>query len=201
MLNQQAIRSMVTALFVGSMVGMSAGYARAGDGQAGHDHGQAGHDHAKHDRGADQGQPNDAMAHHGGQVSKTENYSFEIVYQTRETRIYLYGHDHENLDMQRITGRTLMQVRGSDKALPFPIQYVAAKPNSDRDFLVVPVDVSNMRDGDMRVTFELANLPLTQETEARFTQTFALSRPLDSSALVSPPLDQQQSCGHCKSAQ
>lgn len=198
MFNPLAIRSVASAFLVGSVVGMAAGYARAGDG---HDHGQTSHDHAKHDHGADHDQANRSMSHYGGQVSKTENYRFEVVYQPRETRIYLYGHAHEDLDMRGITGRALMKLRGSDKALPFPIIYVASKPNGDRDFLVVPADVSRVRDGDMRVTFELANLPDAQEEEARFTQTFAVSRPLVSSALVSPTLERPQSCKHCESAQ
>ncbi len=193
MLNPRMIRNAVACFFlVSSVVGMATGYAMAGDG---HDHGQAGHDHAKPGQGGTQ---DHAMAHHGGQVSATANYSFEVVYQPRETRIYLYGPNHEDIDMRRITGQALMQLRSSDKALPFPVQYVAARPNEDRDFLVVPADVSRVRDGDMRVTFELANLPKPQEAEARFTQTFALSRPLGGSALVSPPLDRPQSCQHCK---
>lgn len=42
--------------------------------------------------------------------------------------------------------------------------------------MAASVDVSRIPDGGMTVAFELTNLPLAGQTQANFTQTFALTR-------------------------
>ena len=46
----------------------------------------------------------------------------------------------------------------------------------EQDYLAAAVDLTKVRDGDMRVTFNLENLPLPHHPKLTFAQTFALSK-------------------------
>ncbi|MFH1265277.1 MAG: hypothetical protein ABIK89_06075, partial [Planctomycetota bacterium] len=130
---------------------------RAQAAQPGHEHAGHGHDH-----GPGTGRDG-AAAHrlpHGGQMTVADPLSFEAVYRPKETRLYLYGADHRPISAKGVQGRIVMKMRGHDKAFPFPLAYVAPQAGSaSGDCLAAAVDVSRVRDGDMTVTFELANLP------------------------------------------
>lgn len=160
---------------------------------------QPGHQHAEHtghDHGHGSGIGGDAgAAHrspHGGQMTVAGPLSFEAVYRPKQTRLYLYGADHRPLSAKGVQGRVVMNVRGHEKAFPFPLAYVAPQAGSTGgDFLAAVADVSRVRDGDMTVTFELANLPNPAQSRAAFTQTFALSK----LPVVVAPLDESDRAG------
>lgn len=156
-------RSSIVLLAFSLTLGMAACYAWADEG---HNHAD-GHNHAQ---GAQ------AAGHHGGQVAKTKDLCLEVVYQPKETRIYLYDHAHKHLSARGITGEASLQIRGNDKVYRFPAKYVAGASQGDHDYLAVFADVSNIPDGDMQVTLHLENLPATSERTAHFTQTFALAK-------------------------
>ena len=145
----------------------------------GHNH--AGHAMSQHGTGhAADAVPASAAqkAPHGGQVSKTARHTVEVVYQPKETRVYLYDLTGAPRSARGIPGQLAMQVRGNDKVYRFPLAYVATQTGSkDQDYLAATVDVGRIRDGEMTVTFELTGLPQEPEAQTRFTQTFALSRP------------------------
>jgi YHS domain-containing protein len=67
-----------------------------------------------------------------------------------------------------------MQVQSTGRAFRYPVQFVPA--NNGQDYLAIPVDLTHVRDGDMKITFELANVPSDFEPSARFTQVFSMSR-------------------------
>jgi hypothetical protein len=164
MLAQQSTRRSTIVLFAFSLtLGMFTYYGWADEG---HNHGD-GHNHAQGAQAAGQ---------HGGQVAKTKDLCLEVVYQPKETRIYLYDHAHKHLSARGITGEALMQIRGNDKVYRFPAKYVAGTNQGDHDYLAVFADLSGVRDGDMQVTMHLENLPATSERTAHFTQTFALAK-------------------------
>lgn len=145
------------------------GHAHAGHAMSGHGTGGA----------ADTTAPSEAQrAPHGGQVSRTARHVIEVVYQPQQTCVYLYGPAGEPVSARGVQGELAMRVRGNEKVYRFPLGYVAAQAGSkDQDHLAAAVDVSRIRDGDMTVAFELMSLAQEPEGQARFTQTFALSRP------------------------
>lgn len=164
MFNRFSTREAVALLIAtGLVVGVTTLNAGADESHAGHNH--AGHDHAAN-----------APGYHGGQVSKTSAYCFEVVYQPKETRIYLYDHNHRHLSMRGVTGQVAVQVRGNSQLYQFPTQYVATASPGEHDYLAVFADFSRVRDGDMSVAFTLSHLPDSQARTANFAQTFALSR-------------------------
>ncbi|MBI2480165.1 MAG: hypothetical protein HYV60_16500 [Planctomycetia bacterium] len=105
-----------------------------------------------------------------------EDQDLEVVYQPKETRIYLYDHAHKHLSARGITGEALMQVRGNDKVYRFPAKYIAGTNQGDHDYLAVFADLRGVRDGGMQVTMHLESLSATSERTAHFTQTFALAK-------------------------
>jgi hypothetical protein len=136
---------------------------------------------------------------HGGQMSVAGPYCFEVVYRPKETRVYLYDSDHRPMSAQGVHGQLLMKMRRNNKEFRFPLKYVAPqRVDPAHDHLAAAVDVSRVRDGDMTVTSELANLPNKEQQRAKFAQTFALSKPpirvvaLDKSDRQ--PIAQQAAC-------
>ena len=120
---------------------------------------------------------NMVQARHGGQVSATKWHYFEVVYEPHETRVYVYSPSKRPMSPPRITGEVVMLVNGDERECRYPLQFTAAGATGDAGYLAAAVDLSRVRDGDMQVTFEVANLPFQEERQARFTQRFALTRP------------------------
>jgi len=116
----------------------------------------------------------DTAAPHGGQMTAGPWYSFEVVYTPKETRIFVYSPPGRPLDVRNVRGEAIMEVRGHPQLFRYPVR-VSANPMG-QSYLSLPVNVSRVRDGDMRVTFELTGLPRTEKPNARFTQMFALTR-------------------------
>ncbi len=112
---------------------------------------------------------------HGGQASASAAYWFEVVYLPQETRVYLYGRTKERLSARGVRGEVMMQVFGQPQQVRFPLEYAAGTGDA-HDFLVARADVSRIRDRDMLVTFQLAELAAREEPAVRFAQVFALTR-------------------------
>jgi hypothetical protein len=153
---------------------------KQGEGNAGHDHGSAGHDHgSSHDAHAGHGHGTPSArptGQHGGQLAASKDGAFEVVYQPKEIRVYLYGASEKPVSAKGAQGKVTLRVRGHDKDFRYPLKYVAPAADAQGpDYLTVAVDVSRIRDGDMKASFQLTDLPFEQP-KAEFTQTFALSR-------------------------
>ena len=153
-----------------------------GDSHAGHQ-GAAKHGEGSRAEGGQQDGVNAAPIYerppHGGQVTRGQSvYFFEVVYQPRQTRVYLYGPAQEPLTAKGVRGQAVMRVRGQDRDFRFPLEHVRQPAGSrEQDYLAATVDVRRIRDGDMTVTLLLENLPYRQCSKAQITQKFALSKP------------------------
>jgi hypothetical protein len=105
--------------------------------------------------------PAEAQPPHGGQVKKAEPLTFEVVYRPQEVRVYIYSLMPYPESAKEARGEMLMQVRDNPRVFRYPLHYVApAAGSSEQDYLAAAVDLTKVRDGDMRVTFNLENLPL-----------------------------------------
>ena len=112
---------------------------------------------------------------HGGILSMLQKHQAEVVFAPRETRVYLYSSTGEPLPVRGVQGHVVMKIRGIPKKYSYDLQESSDGRNDS--FLLLRVDASRLRDGDMEATFELARLPSRDERRARFVQTFALTQP------------------------
>jgi YHS domain-containing protein len=138
---------------------------------------------------------------HGGQVTTKLPYFFEVVYQPQATQVYLYGPLQEPIAAQLVRGEVVMQLSYAPQVFRFPLTYVAPSASApEQNHLTATVDVSQVPDGQMTITFNLDNLPDRQQRQATFNQNFALTRPAPQvvvaplTAADRPAIDQQQVC-------
>lgn len=205
--NRASLIRLVAAVF--ATVALFVTSASPGDccsshkGGGGHDHtaqatasGHTGHQHV-------QARPTSLVTQppHGGQVHATGFQYFEVVYLPKETRVYVYGADQRPVSPRAVQGQIAMRVRGHEKLFRYPLKYfTVAGGSGGQEYLAAAVDVSRIRDGDMTVTFDLANLPYRQQPHASFTQTFALTRARPSVTVVAltesdrPGIAEQRAC-------
>lgn len=114
---------------------------------------------------------------HGGQISVVGSLHFEVVYVPQETRVYLYDASNRPISAKGAAGRVAMTVRGYEKVYRYPLTYVATQAGTrTQDYLGLAINLSRIKDGEMSVAIEMANLPSRDQPQAAFTQTFALSK-------------------------
>ena len=164
-----------------------------------------GHSHGGADASATKAAETTPRAPHGGQLAAAKRHRFEVVYQPKGVRLYVYGQTGQLVSPRGVNGQVTMQVRGQERVYRFPLKLTAsAAGRGSQETLTAAVDLTRVRDGDMTVTFELANLPDPQEPRAKFTQTFALSKPsivvTSSTAADQAAIRAQRKCAVANSA-
>jgi hypothetical protein len=114
----------------------------------------------------------------GGQVTAGKWHYFEVVYAPQETRIYVYSPSQRPLYTKDVTGEVAMEVFSSGQTARVPVRFVQQQTSTnDAGYLSVPVDLSQVQDGDMQATFKLKIL--TQDgSYVEFKQMFALYEPV-----------------------
>jgi hypothetical protein len=122
---------------------------------------------------------------HGGQVISQLPYIFEVVYQPRETHLFLYDSLQQPLAAEGVQAEVLMQPHYAQQSLRFPLRFVAPAPGSpEQNHVSTAVDVSHVPDEQMTVTFRLDGLPDRQRPRVAFTHLFALTKPLPQVVVV-----------------
>lgn len=150
----------------------SAPASQQGGGHGGHGHG-AGGGHQVADTQAAPQPP------HGGQLARNDTLALEVVYRPQEIRVYAYDSALQPASVKDVAGELAMQVEGHNEFHRAPLRYVASPPDShEQDYLAAGVNLSNVRDGGMKVWFKLDNLPHSDRRQPLvFNQVFALSQP------------------------
>jgi YHS domain-containing protein len=122
---------------------------------------------------------------HGGQVTSKMPYTFEVSYQPRALRLYIYDALQQPLALRQVRGDVVMQPHYSNEIFRYPLTFTAPPADApEQDHLGAAVDVSQVPDGQMTVTFNLEKLPDPQQPHVTFRQTFALTRPPPEVTLV-----------------
>ena len=83
-------------------------------------------DHAGHHHGPGQIAPQVApgggpVARFGGQVTASARHVFEVVYQQRETRVYVYDSAQRPLSARAVRGEIMMRIRGNPQEFRYPL--------------------------------------------------------------------------------
>lgn len=117
-----------------------------------------------------------APAPHGGQLVVIKGGSIEVVYRPDEIRVYVYGPSQNPVTAKGVVGEYALEVKRQDKMTYHAFKVVPASSDTkELTYLAAPVDFSKTKDGELKVAYRFTHLP-ADETQAKFTQTFALSR-------------------------
>lgn len=131
----------------------------------------AGHDHGAHAHSSPE---------HGGTLTETDHYRFEVVLKRDGLRVYPRG---EGLSPEAISGlkaRAYFLMPGAKTfSDPYPLRPLASKAGQPADVLGLDVDLSGVPTEDTRVTFQVWGLPEQAEPKAEFTVPFTLSKPVE----------------------
>jgi hypothetical protein len=159
------------------------------DHQGGHsDHQAAGHtagqtaEPAAHQQGCPMG---GCSAHakgaeeppHGGQISEDGPYTFEVVYQPKEIRVYAYTHVPDPIAMNNVKGEITFKVKKTAKTSKVSLKHVKPPAGSSvEEYLAADVDLSKVKDGEKTFSIQLDDLPQHDQVKVTFTQTVALTK-------------------------
>ncbi len=170
------------------------GHAAHEAGPTGHQHAAAPADHAGHDDPSNLWAPDGArpVPPHGGQLTTANPMTFEVVFLPQEICVYLYGRLPQPASAKDVTGEVSLQLRNEQRATRVALRYVAQRAGA-QGYLSAPVDLRRVKDGDLRATIKLANLPLQNRPGITFTQAVVLSKAKPQVTLAA--LDQSDQAG------
>lgn len=125
----------ISAWSIGGAATLAYAQGCCGGGQHGsaHDGGHTGHQHGADDDSAAT-QP-EAQPPHGGQATKMEPLTFEVVYRPQEIRVYICGLMPYPESAKEARGEVVMQVRSNQQVFRYPLHYVAPTGSGEQDYL------------------------------------------------------------------
>ncbi len=108
---------------------------------------------------------------HGGTFLETGSHRLEVVYLSRETRVYLYGKSMEPLSTLALRGEMSPQTRGDGSPQHIALQHAPPSGPKDQDYLAAAIDVTGLPD-ETPIAFRFENLPDRKHSKAEFTPIF-----------------------------
>lgn len=127
---------------------------------------------------------------HGGSVTMTREFHFEVVFHRDKIQVYLYGGEENPLSTEGVSGSVRVRFRDRNrKRVEAALVYV--NPNKEagghehgqgdpkekvQDYLEAKVDLSKVPERGAKATIRLEKVPGQKEREVSFTETFRLAR-------------------------
>jgi hypothetical protein len=117
---------------------------------------------------------------HGGAVTTTEEFRFEVVFHRDEILIHTRDAKGKPIDPRHATGTVRVDYRDA-KRDPLEVELRYAKPAKNAEAVAVghlraAIDLREVGEGMAAATIRLAKLPGAAKTEVRLEQTFELAR-------------------------
>jgi hypothetical protein len=147
---------------------------------------------------------------HGGHVTMTKEFHFEVAFASEWTRVYLYDSKQNPISAKDVTGTVNISFRDqSRKPLDVKLSYAeptkghgnshAGSHQMGHSFLQANVNLEKVQEGDMKAVFVLKNLPGESEKEITLEETFKLARLITYECPMScgPPADESGDCPKC----
>lgn len=152
-----------------------------------------GDDDPKHEEGHHgMGHSHDMAAMHGGQVTMTKEFHFEIAFDRGSVNVYVYNGSQEPISAKGLSGDVTISFRDSDKK-PIKAELSYSEPakmadehgsghghdenhEAGQDFLESHLDLTEVQEGGAKAVFVLKNLPGDKEKEVTFKESFKLAR-------------------------
>lgn len=113
---------------------------------------------------------------HGGKVTMTKEYHFEVVFAKDGLKVYPRTHEDEPIDASRLTGTATFYHPNSPKPwFERKLAPAAASPGSASASIGIAIDLGKVPASGTKVEFKVEDLPEPAETVATFTVPFAVS--------------------------
>lgn len=113
---------------------------------------------------------------HGGKVTMTKEYHFEVVCTKEGLKVYPRSHEDEPLDASKLTGTAIFYHPSSTKPwFERKLTASATTPGQVAASIGASVDLSKVPATGAKVEFKVEGLPEAEEKTAAFTVPFALA--------------------------
>jgi hypothetical protein len=149
---------------------------------------------------------------HGGQVTMTKEFHFEVVFERRAVNVFLYNAKQNPISAKSVTGTVSFSFRDKDRQ-PVDAELSYGNPAGEhdgnpshegehtrgQDFLRADVDLSEVQEGEMKAVFALKGLPGENEKEITLKEAFKLARIVTYECPMScmAPTDEPGNCEKC----
>jgi hypothetical protein len=166
-------------------------------GQDTHHEGVSGHSH-------------EASELHGGKVTMTDEFHFEVAFQRDQILVYGYDRAQKAIDLGGVSGTARVDFRDSGRdAIEVALTYVKPEAQSGHGHhghaevrfghLIAEVDLGKVEEGNAKATLMLQGLPGSSEKEVRFKETFKIARLVEYSCPMNDttPTSEPGSCAKC----
>lgn len=127
------------------------------------------------------GHGHDRASLHGGSVTMTQQHHFEVIFQKKELRVYVYTIGQDPIfDLKGISGSVFFQSKGGD-TLTVDLSY--AIPDSTEEatqgYLSLEYDFSSVKEGTMKASISLEGLSNDNESSVTFRESVKLQAKVD----------------------
>jgi hypothetical protein len=113
---------------------------------------------------------------HGGKVTMTKEYHFEVVFAKDGLQVYPRTHEDKPLDASRLTGTaTFYHPNSPEPWFERRLTPSAASPGQVVTSIGLKLDLSKVPTAGAKVAFRVEGLPEAEEPTATFTVPFALA--------------------------
>jgi len=177
------------------------------------------HEHEGHEHGKEaEGHSHQMAMSHGGTVTMTAAFHFEVVFTHDSVRVYAYDAKQKPLDPNGVKGKIQVLFRDSRREpVESVLRYVSDPEEGEEHheeghrmehemeghhshgFLEASLDLSKVAEGDAKASISLKGLPGKSETSAVFRETFRVGRLTEFVCPMkdTPPTKEASRCSKC----
>jgi len=169
-----------------TMFSLAAALAFAGSPVPAQEHGHGKEPHEKPAGQEAAGHTHEKSSLHGGQVTMTKEFHFEVLFLRDGIQVHLYDRNQNPIPFRAASGEATLTIPGKgDVTVPLSLKKAAEGKHEGHehvgadlqlDWLEGRADLSKLREDEARIQFRIRNLPGDKEKEDAFRQAFHLAR-------------------------
>lgn len=126
----------------------------------------------KRGRGEEPGHSHERASVHGGEVTMTKEFHFEVVFEAERIAVYPYSGAQDPISAKGLGGSVEVRFRGDKPVLKAPLTF---RDDGKQGYLEAALDLSGIKPGEAKATIQLGGLAGEGEKEVSFIQPVRLS--------------------------
>lgn len=136
---------------------------------------------------------------HGGVVTMTREFHFEVAFLPAAVRVYLYDGFQKPLSAKGIEGDVKVYFRKGRKPVEAGFTYVKPAAAGGQDYLEAPLELARVEEGQAKATVNLRGLPGEEEKTVRFRESVQVAWVIEYVCPMAcvPPAAGLGSCARC----